>query len=294
MNACIIWNPASLRGSQKKVALAVRLLEEAGIKTQPIQTAHKGHGIELAKKAAQEGVDIVIAAGGDGTFNEVANGLAGSGVAMAIIPMGTTNVLAKELHIPKDVEGAVKLVINRMEKGRAKPVYLGHLGFENGLQRKFLLMAGVGFDGEAVYRVATAAKGSPGKIGYIMGGLKLLAGWKPGRLSLKIDGGREIAASSVIVCKAARYGGYMKAAPEADISSPYLYAVAVCGFGKLDILRFALGFLAGAHTTMKGVLYTRCSSIQISGTPHVQADGDYIGKGPLSIEIAKDHLMMVY
>ncbi|MDA8156195.1 MAG: diacylglycerol kinase family lipid kinase [Actinomycetota bacterium] len=294
MNACIIWNPASLRGSQKKVALAVRLLEEAGIKTQPLQTAHKGHGIELAKKAAQEGMDIVVAAGGDGTFNEVANGLAGSGAAMGIIPTGTTNVLAKELHIPGNVEGAARLIAGRMKKGGARPVYLGHLGFENGLERKFLLMAGVGFDGEAVYRVATAAKGSPGKTGYIMGGLKLLGGWKPERLSLKIDGGRQIAASSVIVCKGARYGGYMKAAPDADISTPYLYAVAVRGFGKLDILRFALGFLAGAHTTMKGVLYTSCSSIQISGTPHVQADGDYIGKGPLTVEIAKEKLRMVY
>ena len=294
MNAAIIWNPASLRGSKEKVDLAVRLLENAGIKTTPLQTARKGHATSLAKKTADEGSNLIIAAGGDGTYNEVANGLAGSGAAMAIIPTGTTNVLAKELHIPENVEGAVRLIIDRMKDGGARPVYLGQMRFESGLERKFLLMAGVGFDGEAVYRVSKTAKGSPGKIGYIMGGVKLLCGWKPERLSLKIDGAQEVSASSVIVCKGARYGGYMKAAPDADISSPYLYAVAVQGVRKTDVLKFAMGFLAGAHTGMNGVLYKKCSRIEVDGTPHVQADGDYIGEGPLTIETAKEKLLLVY
>ncbi|MDA8169448.1 MAG: diacylglycerol kinase family protein, partial [Nitrospiraceae bacterium] len=171
----IIANPAARKASRQKTALATALLEKAGHRVDVLETEARGHATLLAKEAALGGASVVIAAGGDGTFNEVMNGLAGGEVPMAILPTGTTNVLAKELGIPEDVNGAVDCILSC----RPKEIFLAKLAFPDGVERKFFLMAGVGFDAEAVYMVNRRLKKYSGKGGYFASGLKVLAGWKP-------------------------------------------------------------------------------------------------------------------
>ncbi len=216
------------------------------------------------------------------------NGLAGGDVPMAIIPVGTTNVLAKELKIPEDVEGAVQRII----AGRPRRLYVADMVFPDGRSRKFFLMAGIGFDAEAVYNVSRKLKRLSGKAGYLAGGLKVLRHWHPVPKRAVIDG-QKFEFSSLIVCKGARYGGYPKAAPDASPENPDLYAVLMRGGKRIDVLRYALGIITGRHTAFRDVAYLKCGRVDIPDTARIQADGDYIGESPVSIETSREKIMFV-
>ena len=208
---------------------------------------------------------------------------------MAILPLGTTNVLAKELKIPEDVNRAVARIIN----GRARRLYVGNLTFPYGDSKKFFLMAGVGFDAEAVYNVNRKLKSMGGKAGYLAGGLRVLLDWAPGPKRALIDR-RPFEFSSLIVCKGARYGGYPKAAPDASLENPGLYAVVMRGGKRRDVLRYTFGILTGRHTAFSDVAYLKCGRVEVLDAAHIQADGDYIGKTPVAIETARETLLFVY
>ena len=94
--------------SESKIERACRLLEQKGYRVELLRTKQRGEAEQMAKDATKRAPYMIIAAGGDGTFNEVANGIAGTEIPMAILPMGTTNVLAKELGIPNTVEVPLK------------------------------------------------------------------------------------------------------------------------------------------------------------------------------------------
>ncbi len=230
-----------------------------------------------------------MAAGGDGTFNEVANALAGTGVPMGLLPMGTTNVLAKELRYPEDVRGAVKRILS----GNVHDAHLGRLNFPDGTERRYFLMAGVGFDAWAVYNVDKKLKKYSGKAAYILSGLKNLLRWNPEPLKIRLDG-EEYRAASAIICKGASYGGYMKAAPHASIMDPTLYAVLMRKKGRLSVLKYTAGILIGIHTRFRDVVYRECNKVEIASPAHVQADGDYIGKSPVVIDISPEMLRLIF
>ncbi len=305
----IIANPAARKSSLKKVKLASELLGRAGWDVELMWTQEAGHATRLAKQAADGGAYLVVAAGGDGTFNEVMNGLtsgnevmngltagnevmngpAARGPAMALLPLGTTNVLAKELKVPEDARGAVQRIL----EGRVREIYLGSMSFPDGRRRRFFLMAGMGFDAEAVYQVNRRLKKLYGKAGYLTSGLKLLKSWAPEPKSVLIDG-RQYFFSSLIVCNGARYGGYPKMAPDANVEDGWLYAVVMSGRKRLAVLKYALGVVTGRHTSFKDVAYLKCRSVQVQDTARIQADGDYIGESPVLIETAKEKLKLVY
>jgi YegS/Rv2252/BmrU family lipid kinase len=287
--AAIVANPAARKASREKIDLASRLLNRAGYRVIAYYTESKGHGIELARRAVSDGASMVIAAGGDGTFNEVMNALAGGDVPMGLLPAGTTNVLAKELRLPENVKGAIKRILS----GAVHDVHVGRLVFPGGVERKFFLMASAGFDAWAVYCVDSKFKQHSGKMAYIMSGLKNLFSWNPGLLTVRADG-EEHRASGVIVCKAASYGGYIKAAPDARLSEPHLYAVIMKGFGKRDVLRYAAGIILRRHTRFRDIVYRKCSAVEVLGKTHLQADGDYMGLAPVKIDVAPERLKLVY
>ena len=304
----IIANPAARKSSLRKVELAAELLGGGGWAVEVMWTRERGHATLLAKQAAAGGASLVVAAGGDGTFNEVMNGLTagnevmndhtagneagvpgGCRVPMALLPCGTTNVLAKELGVPEDAGGAVKKIL----EGRVREIYLGNMAFPGGSSRRFFLMAGMGFDAEAVYQVNRRLKKLYGKAGYLTSGLKLLKDWAPEPKNALIDG-RRYFFSSLVVCKGARYGGYPKMAPDASVEDAWLYAVVMSGRKRLDVLRYAMGVVTGRHTSFRDVSCLKCRSVQVQDTVRIQADGDYIGESPVLIETAKEKLKMVY
>ncbi|MEW6215697.1 MAG: acylglycerol kinase family protein, partial [Nitrospirota bacterium] len=112
----LISNPTAKRASNRKIELATRFLRSKGYEVEIFFTKWMRHAESLARDVIKKSPSLIIAAGGDGTFNEVINGIAGSEIPMAILPFGTTNVLAKELGIPENVGGAIEVAVSGIPK----------------------------------------------------------------------------------------------------------------------------------------------------------------------------------
>jgi YegS/Rv2252/BmrU family lipid kinase len=288
----LISNPAAKGASERKVQGAYRLLKSKGYAVEILSTKHRGEAENLAREAVKRLPFLIIAAGGDGTFSEVINGMVNSDIPLAILPMGTTNVLAKEIGIPENVEGAIEIAA----RGTPRTVSLGKIimGYPSSrIARYFVLMAGIGYDGESVYRINENIKKISGKGAYILSGIKTLLRFQPEPLTCHINE-RTYTAYSLIVGKAAKYGGNFKITPDAKLSEPTLYACLFKGNRRLDILRYVFGIARQRHISFKDVEYQEAESIQIKGKAHVQIDGDYLGMTPASMEVEPNSLRLIY
>ncbi|TAL25661.1 MAG: diacylglycerol kinase family lipid kinase [Nitrospirae bacterium] len=303
----IIGNPIAGRGAAGRIAKAVEILKSREFNVRLMLTNKQGDAELFSRDISQNsenpplppfakggrGGILIIAAGGDGTFNEVINGIAGSDIPMAILPLGTTNVLAKELGIPENVEKAVDIALS----GKIQTVALGRITLSqttnNKLSRYFLLMAGIGFDGETVYRTENRIKRYSGKGAYVWSGLNTLLSWNPGELTFNMDG-KLCKGYSAIICNASKYAGNFKVAPDAKISEPSLYVFVMQGKKRMNLVRYVSGIISGRHLKFCDITYQKAKRIEISGNAHIQIDGDYLGKTPAAIEIVPDTLRMIY
>lgn len=285
----LIGNPIAGGGALKKIKKAELILKKKGTPFKILLTQKKGDAELFAKKIKENSKDgiLIIAAGGDGTYNEIINGLAHSQIPLAILPMGTTSVLAKELKIPKDMEKAIDLAIN----GRVERIHLGKIKNKD-KQRFFILMAGVGFDGLAVYNVDTQKKKYLGKIAYILSGIKTLLNYSPQKL--RIQNGNYRKAYTAVVSKASCYGGSLKIAPDANLISPSFSVFLSKTKSKIRLTLQILGVLLGTHIRMKQTDYFNAETLKVMGDAHVQIDGDYFGKTPVEIKIVKNALSLVF
>lgn len=288
--ALLIANPVAKRFSEKRIKKAIDLLSANGIDVDLRMTSFKGEAETLARNLSGYGYSVIIAAGGDGTFNEVINGLALKGVPLAILPMGTTNVLAKELEIEEDTQGAIMRIIN----GREHTLSLGLINLQSPpLSRYFCLMAGIGFDGEAVWGCNDRLKRPLGKGAYILSGLKTLLRFCPEPLTFSFDS-RSIIGYSAIIGKASKYGGNFKITPDASLFNKELYIYLMHSKRRLDILRYILSILLGRHIGLKDTSYLKAIEISIEGRAKVQIDGDYIGQTPATVRVVPDAIPIVF
>lgn len=288
--ALLIANPVAKRFSEKRIKKAIDLLSANGIDVDLRMTSFKGEAETLARNLSGYGYSVIIAAGGDGTFNEVINGLALKGVPLAILPMGTTNVLAKELEIEEDTQGAIMRIIN----GREHTLSLGLINLQSPpLSRYFCLMAGIGFDGEAVWGCNDRLKRPLGKGAYILSGLKTLLRFCPEPLTFSFDS-RSIIGYSAIIGKASKYGGNFKITPDASLFNKELYIYLMHSKRRLDILRYVLSILLGRHIGLKDTSYLKAIEISIEGRAKVQIDGDYIGQTPATVRVVPDAIPIVF
>jgi diacylglycerol kinase (ATP) len=288
----LVSNPVAKKTSERKIDLACRFLESKGWEVEKLFTKQKGDAEILAKNALEKSPALVVAAGGDGTFNEVMNGLAGSEIPMGILPLGTTNVLAKELGIPENVEGAIEAAVTRTPK----IISLGKIIFTRNslpVTRLFCLMAGIGYDGEAVSRIDEGLKKISGKGSYVYSGIKTLLRFSPAKLTFHI-GGKEYSGYSAVIGKAAKYAGNFKVVPDARLTDPSFYACIFKGKKRLDILRYVFGVASGTHLRYRDVEYLKTENVEINGKAHIQVDGDYLGMTPAKIEIVRDALRLVF
>ena len=288
----LICNPAAKSMSEAKIERARRLLEQKDYRVELLLTKQRGEAEQLAKDATKRAPYMIIAAGGDGTFNEVANGIAGSEIPMAILPMGTTNVLAKELGIPDTVEGALEAALNN----KPKSVSLGRIAIvrdASPVSRYFILMAGIGFDGEAVFGINETFKKISGKGAYLYSGVKTLLQFDPDKLAVTVDG-KTYTAFSVIVGNASKYGGNFRVTPDARLTEPILYVCLFKGQKRVDTFRYILGIVTGSHLKFADVEYLKARHIEIKGHAHIQIDGDYFGMTPAEISIVPNALRLIF
>jgi YegS/Rv2252/BmrU family lipid kinase len=220
-NALLIHNPNAGNGGHGRRRLldkARHIFATRGIDAELAETTAPGHATEIAARAAEENRGLVIACGGDGTLNEIVNGLAthqnGHRVPLALLPGGTANILAKELDLPWDIPRAAEKLVH----GTVKEIALGlAVPLEQPEKRKyFLSVAGAGPDGMIVYSVSLGLKSRVGILAYWWEGLREVFRYKFQHFRV-VSSGRKINASLVIVGRTQNYGGPFKITTEADL-----------------------------------------------------------------------------
>lgn len=263
----LIFNPTAGRFTPRTFDALQLELRRLGVTPLPMPTHHPGHATQLA--AAVERVERVAVYGGDGTLNEVANGLAGRDLPLVFLPGGTANVMAHELGLPHDPVRAAAALVH----AEPRPVRPGRIG-----KRLFLLMAGLGFDGEAVSRVSVEWKARIGKGAYVWAGLRTLLSRSPA-LTVRTPGGTERTAAWAVAARAKRYGGRFAIHPRAGLEQPALGLTLVRRWGLLPFVAGNLGL--GLPWAAPGASFGESTEIEVRAESpiHVQVDGDYLGSG---------------
>jgi diacylglycerol kinase (ATP) len=288
----LIANPAAQKASDKKVAMASYYLQSKGYEVEVLYTHKRGDAEDLARESLRQEPSLIIPAGGDGTFNEVVNGIAGSEIPMAILPLGTTNVLARELDIPENVEAAMEKALRR----KPTRISLGKVTLTNtahNLSRYFILMAGIGFDALAVQGTRETLKKFSGQGAYIFSGMKTLLKFNPSLITFTVDG-KNYQGYSGIIGNAAKYGGAFSVTPDAHLSDPALYVCIFKGRKRIDLVRYVFGILTGIHLKYRDIEYLKAEHVAITGAAHIQIDGDYFGMTPARVEIVPNALNLIF
>lgn len=272
----VIHNPVAGRRQKMRLTRFLSLLQQSDFEVRTLETGARGDAKRHAATAID--IDIIIAAGGDGTINEVLNGLyqRASGHAMpalGFLPLGTANVLAWELDLPRQPELLFKLL-------QSARTYDIHPGIANG--RRFFLMASAGLDARAVAAVTAPLKRKFGALAYLIGAFRALRNAAPS-YEVTIDG-LSRTANTVVLTRAQRYGGRFILSREAGLKEPVLQAVLFTSSGFGAALRYGLGLVFGRLAHHKDVHFVNASAVEISCEipDPVQIDGDIVGTLPLT------------
>ena len=257
-----------------------------------IPTTGPATATQIAREALDRGADLILAAGGDGTINEIVNGMAGSKVPLGILPAGTANVLANELGIGKTMERAAESLLHCVPER----VPLGLLSTALGESpRYFLLMAGAGLDAEIVYHLNGRLKDALGKVAYWVAGLGRFGRRLP-EFAIETEGG-VYRASFALVSRVRNYGGDLEIAPSISLLDEEFEVVLFEGSSTLPYTKYFLGVLARRIRGMRGVTILRTRKALFSGAErgkvYVQVDGESAGVIPASIELAPHALTLL-
>ncbi len=283
----LIANPVAGGGAAERIEKARACLQRRGASVELVLTTARGDARRAASEARASGADLVVAAGGDGTLNEVVNGLAPSAIPLALIPLGTANVFALEAQIPFDIEGACEIAL----AGTPRPICLGVAG-----QTRFVLMAGIGFDAQVVYGLDLRLKRLTGKLAYILGGIAALCRRPLPALEVVDEDGAVHRGYGAIVSNCRLYAGRgFSFAPNA---SPLIDRLDVCLFrrrGRLGLLGYAVTVLSGRSPLPPAALCLQGREFTLKGEGiPVQIDGDYLGRLPMTFRTTFGEISFVF
>ena len=249
-------------------------------------TQAPGHAMQLAQEAARRGCDLVIAAGGDGTFNEVINGVIETETVLAYLPTGTGNSIAYEFNLPPHPIKAVKALRN----GEVREAYLG---IADG--RYFGLMVGIGFDAYAVQQVSYRLKRIFGRMSYILAGFIALVRYPYPVFQVVVDG-KPFTASTAIISKSQYYASRFRIAPEVSLERPDLQLCIFTGSGALRYLKYTAAVILNRHMQLSDVISMKARDIQVRPVPGLQAqmDGEVLSALPTSFRIAERRIRILF
>ncbi len=281
----VIHNPVAGPRVVNRIELVRAYLSARGLPFRIRETSAPGDAVVMAREAAYEGSDTVVVVGGDGTMNEVADGLAGSATRLAFVPHGTGNVFAREFSLPESVEGCMDLLSN----GKTIAVRMAKAN-----DRRFVLLGSAGFDAEVVERMNSRQKNLLGIAAYVLCGARHLLRFQP-TLWLEFPGRERIEAQAVIVTRGKKYGGNVTIAPGGDIAGDTLQVIALLRKGRLSIAKFALDALRGKHAASRHVLIRESPSLFVRcAIPSAcQVDGEYLGPLPVRFTVTDALLRVV-
>ena len=233
-----------------------------------------------------EGSPLIIIAGGDGTINAVVNSLKPGASTLAILPLGTSNVLAKEIGI-----SSIEIGLQKIATGVSRPLSVGFIELE-GRTHRFLLMAGIGVDGAVVRDVWPLGKRFMRQGAYALSALKCALQWDTARFEISSPD-RVVACHTAIICNVSRYGGNFILSPDCSPFIPGLTAVCITGNNRRTYLDSALELFSNRAAASRNLTRIHSSNFEIRGAHPIQIDGDFIGYGPARISECVDFVKII-
>lgn len=302
-DALLIYNPTSGRNRHRRfseIERGVRILKEAGITAELAPTTGPGSATQIARQAVEHRRGMVIACGGDGTINEVVNGLAESQVPMAVLPAGTANILAKELEIPWDIPHAARLIpgatIRRIALGIAYPVNGNGAGAIPHKGRYFLSVAGAGPDGAIVNGVHGGLKKSTGILAYWVEGFRQVFQYGFPEITVR-SAGQERKATLLVAGRTAHYGGPFKITTGASLFEDSFEFLTNSNRSRLAYLACLPALWLGTLRTKEGIDAWKATETicEPAGPDPVfaQVDGEPVGALPIAFRIVPDALSIL-
>ncbi len=276
--ARIIYNPTSGRELFKKnLPEVLQKFEQAGYETSCHATTCEGDATTAAKAAAERGFDLIVAAGGDGTINEVVNGVAEveTRPQIAVIPVGTTNDFARAIGIPlNNVLQAVEVILN----GEAQKIDIGKVN-----DHYFINIAGGGRLTELTYEVPSKLKTMVGQLAYYLKGMEMLPSIRPAEVQIEYDGKLfEGEIMLFLVSLTNSVGGFEKLAPDSKLNDGMFDLLILKKANLAEFIRVATLALRGEHINDEHILYTKANRVKVSNKDKMQLnlDGEYGGLLP--------------
>lgn len=275
----LIYNPCAGRGrhNDQSIYCLRSLLHQRGIALEIHATSQPGDATRLTEQIREQGSDFVIVKGGDGTLNEVLQGIVGSSLVLAIWPAGTANVLARLLRIPRQPEALVRMIV----AGRVRRISVGRAG-----SRYFFLMAGIGLDASIVQQVNPALKRYGGILAFWIAGMKHLLTWRAPVFTVELED-EVIPATFAAVALSPSYGGGLLIAPDAQLDDEWFRVCCVTTRSKWRYLVYLPLAFGGWHVNRRSVVYRKSRRVRASASSPVavQVDGEVVGCLPMSFEL---------
>lgn len=286
----LIYNPAAgefRRNPERFLQRTTAALARASLGPRLIPTRGADDGANRARNALAEGADLVLVLGGDGTINEVANGMVGSDTPLGILPGGTANCLAVEVGLGTRLDNAVE----RLVQSAPRPIALGRIHCPGSDPRYFLLMCGAGFDGRIVYDLHAGLKRAAGKLAYWVSGFSQVIRTVE-QIEVRVNGVAH-ACGFMLASRIRNYGGDLEIARGASLGRRDFEVVLFEGSNPLRYAWYMLGVAAKSVQKMPGVHTVHARRVEITVPCHLQVDGEYLGRHTAVIDIVPDALRLL-
>ena len=254
--ALAIVNPIAGNGAGQRIASRIAAdFRTQGMRVDVVRTPAPDEAARLAREGAADGYGIIIAAGGDGTANEIANGIAGSGAALALYPIGSGNDFARALGYPRKRKDVPRFI----RSARRRSIDVGEV---NG--RVFVNSAGVGIDGHVAQRIAATSRVAGKALGYFAGSLVGIATYRPQPMRVVVDGelhaGRFL---TVVAANGTHFGSGMHVAPEAALDDGQLDVLLAGDLSRWSSLVALAKLYRGTHVDGKTIVMLRARTVEI-------------------------------
>jgi len=275
----LIVNPCSGSYSGSRVSYIIKELKQVSPAPHVIYARSPAEiAAQFRMMPLQTRDRLIIVAAGDGTFNAIINCIEPGSATLAVLPMGTSNVLAAELGIRSLEEG-----IRRIARFDVHPLPVGLMEIDTG-QFRFVLMAGIGLDGAIARDIRPNEKRLLRQGAFALSALRNAWSWDSGMIDVETEE-RCISCHTAVICNACRYGGDFALATGNSLLSPRFTIACVTSSRRSDYLRIAGGLFIGGVLGPK-LEYINSTEVQIQGRKPVQIDGDFIGYSPARITVA--------
>lgn len=297
--AVLISNPLAgwqtTRRSQQ-IQRAVGILQAAGITTNISTTAKPGDASQLARKATNSGCDIIVVCGGDGTINEVINGVTPAQTPVAILPGGTANIIARELGLPVSIVKAAQ----QLPSWSPCRVALGLATWNDSRgerQRYFLAVAGIGFDAHIISQLSVPMKLRLGVAAYVWEALRQAFRYGFPSFDCAVNG-TKASGTFTVIQRSERYAGWLHLARSRNILDPEFSCCHFRSSNRARYFLYALAVLTQTHYRLEDIDFAQgsrvfCTSRRPQDTIHFEVDGELTGQIPVTFDVVPDALTLL-